>query len=108
MSQSRSRECILHLAHEIRGILSTAAVAGAFNSDVAGGFGNAKIDRIDERNGQKRDDVEQQVPLALWAARDDRCVRNECAINRNVMGASAAHAKDPPRIEHFDTARSEW
>ena len=58
MGKSRRRELVLHLADQVRDILSIAAAASTFEGDIARGFGDAEIDRIDERNGQQGDDVE--------------------------------------------------
>jgi hypothetical protein len=58
MSKSRCRELILQFAEEVGDILSIASATGTFKSNVASSFGNAKIDRIDEWNSEKGDDME--------------------------------------------------
>jgi hypothetical protein len=52
MSKSRYCQLVLQFAEEVGDILSIAAATGTFKSNVASGFGNAKIDRIDERNSE--------------------------------------------------------
>jgi hypothetical protein len=71
--------------------MSIAAAASTFKGDVARGFGNAKIDRINEWNSQKGDDVEQQMPLALRAAHDDRTLGDESAVDGDVRNRCRAY-----------------
>src|SRR5262245_22976865 len=52
--------------------------------------------------------MEKQMPLALGTAHDDRGVRDESAVDDNIVRARAAHAQNAPGVEHLDTAVFEW
>src|SRR5215471_9690132 len=47
------------------------------------------------------------MPLALRTVHHDRSVRDESAIDGNVVGARAAHAENSPGVEHLDTIGTE-
>src|SRR6266545_5506045 len=42
------------------------------------------------------------MPLTLRTAQQDLTVWDECAIDGDVVGPRAAHAEDPPGVEHGD------
>src|SRR5262245_14468369 len=48
------------------------------------------------------------MPLALGTAHDDRGVRDESAVDDDIVRARAAHAENAPGVEHLDTVAFEW
>src|SRR5215469_8115 len=46
------------------------------------------------------------MPLALRTPCRDRRVRNERAVDGNIVGARSTHAKNAPRIQYFDAWRA--
>src|SRR2546430_729660 len=94
MCEACSDKLVFHFAYEIRDILPIAATVRAFNGNVSRRLGNSEIHRVDEGNSQKRNNMEQQMPLALRTTQDDGSVWDESAVDSNIVRARAAHAQD--------------
>ena len=73
--------------------------------EVARAFGNAEIDRVDQRERGRRDDVEDRVPLAGLALHRDAGIGHHMALDRHVVRSGAAHAERAPGIEHLHVRR---
>ena len=72
------------------------ALLGQVHGDVAGTFSNAEVHAIDQRDGDGPYDLEQWVPFAGLALEGNRCFGDDMAINDEIMGSGAAHAKGFP------------
>ena len=75
---------------------SLPALLRQLHGDVAGAFGNAEIDAVDQRNGEGPDDLEQRMPFAGLALEGDGRFRHDMALDDDVMGGGTAHAKGFP------------
>ena len=86
----------IHLTNELQDVVVAPALLRQLHGDVAGAFGNAEINAVDQRNGNGPNDLEQRVPFAGLALESDGCFRNHMALDDDVMGSGTAHAQSFP------------
>ncbi len=60
------------------------------NHDIAHALGHADIDGINEREGERHDDVKQREPFAGLATRCDRSLRDDVSFDDSERGVPAA------------------
>ena len=95
----------LHAARKLDRVAARRLALGEPDGDVARALGHAEIDRIDEREGDRRDDVEERMPFAGLAPHRHRRLGHHMAVDHDVMRAGAAHAERAPGVEHLHVRR---
>src|SRR5689334_24728059 len=98
----RAGKRVLHLADEIGQVAVIRFLARDLQRLGAGALGDPEIGRVDQREGDHADDVEQHVPFALLAATGDRGLGDEDVLQLDIMRARAAHAEHVPGVEERD------
>jgi hypothetical protein len=103
--QARAGQLGLHATGEIDGMPARLLALGKLDGNVTRAFRHAQVHRVDEREGDGGDDVEQRVPFARLALHGNGRIRHHVALDQHVVRTGAAHAERAPGVEHLHVRR---